>query len=536
MVITPALQRVIDELSADSEALTYLAQRGIGIEKEALRVDEQGALMTTPHPPSLGSSLCHPHITTDYSEAQLELITPKLHSDTAAIRFLYDLHAYVYQNCEEKFLLWSNSMPCVLKSGENIPIAEYGKSNAGQMKHIYRQGLKRRYGSAMQAISGVHFNYSLGPQAWQPVRAALCADKQSNDQNDDQTFRDLRYMGMIRNLLRCAWVIPYLFGASPAVCQAFVGGSHRELERFNNTTLFGADATSLRMGSLGYQNNKEIKTGLKVSYNDLAAYISSLRYAVTTPYPAYEAHGVKTADGFCQLNANILQIENEYYATVRPKRTADKHEMSLLALQRAGIEYVELRSLDINPFIDVGVGSAQLCFLEALFVLCLLSDGPPLSDDEQKQCIHNEVIVGHQGRRAGLCLQTPGGERPLREWGQTLCDALTAVAELLDKACGGIRYGQAIAEYRELFIRPEATLSARVLQAMRDQQVGFVDWVLRQTKQHRARFLKHSLSADCQRQWDELAQKSLREQSDLEAADRTDLDAYIRGYFDQLQG
>ena len=362
----PALEQITAALSADSKALRLLSESAIGLEKESLRVNARGQLAKTPHPAALGAALTHTQITTDYSEAQLELITPKMQHSADALAFLTDLHTYIYQHLGEE-ILWSNSMPCVVKNEEEIPIAQYGSSNLGQLKHIYRQGLKMRYGSAMQIISGVHFNYSIQPELWQFFQAAVHSSEPLSK------LRQQRYMGMVRNLLRLSWMIPYLFGASPAVCKAFVGKRTEGMQTFDKHTLFDPAATSLRMGNVGYQNNKEIKTGLAISYNSLAAYVASLNEAVSTPYAPYQTIGIKqpAGAGYWQLNANILQIENEYYATVRPKHTTQQDEMSLLALHHKGIEYIELCSLDINTFAAAGITLKQLYFLEVLFLFCL---------------------------------------------------------------------------------------------------------------------------------------------------------------------
>ena len=524
----PPLERIVASLAADPDSLASLRQKGIGLEKESLRVNEQGLLMQTSHPVSLGAALTHPYITTDFSEAQLELITPQMHDNTEALAFVHDLHAYIYQRMEPTTVLWANSMPCVVKNSERIPIARYGASNLGQMKHIYRQGLHLRYGSSMQVISGVHFNYSLHKQLWPSLQSALQASGELFD------FRNRCYMGMVRNLIRYNWIIPYLFGASPAVCRAFVDQTGGDLQAFDEATLFEPGATSLRMGNVGYQNNREIKTGLNVSYNDLTQYIACLRNAVTTEYPDYQALGVKTHAQYQQLNANLLQIENEYYATVRPKRTANQDEMSLLALHRAGIEYVELRALDVNPFERTGLNLSQLYFLEALFLFCMLTDSPPLSADEQRQCNHNEIVTAHRGREPGLQLQTPDKSRPLCAWGEAVCQAMLPVGALLDKAHGGERYQQAIQAQSQLFMDSELTLSARILDEMRSRQEDFVTFTLRYSHKHRHAFLHCPLDAERAATWDGMARDSLAEQQRIEACDQQDMDTYIADYFAQL--
>ena len=123
-----------------------------GIEKESLRVTPEGRLSQTPHPLNLGSSLTHPSITTDYSESLLEFITPPDESIDATLEQLKKIHGFVYKNINNE-ILWVNSMPCVVGDNDSIPIAQYGKSNIGKIKTLYRVGLDHRYGRLMQTIA-----------------------------------------------------------------------------------------------------------------------------------------------------------------------------------------------------------------------------------------------------------------------------------------------------------------------------------------------------------------------------------------------
>ena len=153
------LHTTLSAMSKDQQ-LNLLAGGSIGIEKECLRVDKNGKLSQQPHPASLGSALTNPYITTDFSEALLELITPPEPGVSAALECLQKIHQFVYSQLEDESL-WNASMPCVVAGEDGIPIAQYGSSNSGMMKTVYRRGLGHRYGKMMQAIAGVHFNYSV---------------------------------------------------------------------------------------------------------------------------------------------------------------------------------------------------------------------------------------------------------------------------------------------------------------------------------------------------------------------------------------
>ena len=314
------------------EAHAKLIRRGLrGIEKECLRVDREGHLSARTHPTRLGSALTHPYLTTDYSEAQLEFVTPPYPTNWETVQFLCDSHCFVSQNLEDE-LLWAQSMPCVVNPNADLPIATYGQSNLGQMKTIYRRGLGYRYGRAMQAISGVHYNYSLPVSFWEPFR------EQQKSTESLQRFISDQYMGLVRNYRRMAWLFVYLFGASPALCKSFCPDGHEILEELNSSTWYGPFSTSLRMSDIGYRNKTQ--AGLQISANSLEDYTAGLAAAVTTPSAGYEKIGVRVNGAYRQLSANILQIENEYYSSIRPKPAPGGNVPPIVRLRDVGVDYV----------------------------------------------------------------------------------------------------------------------------------------------------------------------------------------------------
>jgi glutamate--cysteine ligase len=224
--------------------------RGIhrGIEKESLRVRPDGMLSDRPHPQGLGSALTHPHITTDFSESQPELITGVHRDIGACLQQLTEIHQIVYRNIGDE-ILWGASMPCGLPDDDSIPIGRYGVSNVGTAKTVYRQGLANRYGRRMQTISGIHYNFSLPEEAWPQLQRA---DGRSGPGQDYQTEV---YFALIRNFRRHSWLLLYLFGASPAVCGSFVEDRLHGLEALKPGVMYLPYATSLRMGPLGYQSD-----------------------------------------------------------------------------------------------------------------------------------------------------------------------------------------------------------------------------------------------------------------------------------------
>jgi glutamate--cysteine ligase len=519
-----SLARRLDALSRANPA-QCLAGTLIGLEKESLRVAPTGRIAATPHPGALGSPLTHPHITTDFSEALIELVTPALHEPQAVLDFLADTHTLVYRHLGDE-LLWATSMPCVLEGARGIPLARYGTSNAATMKTAYRRGLGNRYGRTMQVIAGVHFNYSFGDAFWQVFQ------DQEGDGGDPVVFRSESYMAMIRNLQRVGWLVPYLFGASPAVCASFVQGRETDLIAFDAHTLYAPFGTSLRMGDIGYQNQKEQGTGLKACYDSLDAYCRSLTWAIETPCPQYEPIGVKVGDRYEQLSAAILQIENEYYSTVRPKQITDWLEKPSLALRRRGIRYVELRSLDVNAFEPIGVGAEQLLFLETLMLYCLLCDSPRIGTAEQRAIDANQIVTAQRGRAPGLTLNRDGQSISLRDWAAECLEAMGPLAELLDGAADGPRAGS-LRRQQEKVRDPDATPSALMLAQMRANGEGFFDYADRVSAEHRDVIREWRLSPEREALFAGLAAESLRAQARIEAADDLDFDTFLQRYFAQ---
>jgi glutamate--cysteine ligase len=515
--------RVRDLAAAGAGAL--LAESRIGIEKESLRVAPDGRIAASAHPAALGSPLTHPHITTDFSEALVELVTPALTDHTQVLGFLSDLHAEVYRHLGDE-LLWVTSMPCVLSGARNIPLAVYGSSNAATMKTAYRRGLGNRYGRTMQVIAGVHFNFSFADTFWSTYLAML------GEAGDPVAARSAHYMGMVRNLQRIGWLVPYLFGASPAVCASFVQGRETDLEAFDTHTLYGPFATSLRMGDIGYQNQQEAGTGMKASYDSLDAYVRSLTWAIETPCPQYEQIGVKVGSRYEQLNANVLQIENEYYSTVRPKQITEWMEKPTLALKRRGVRYVELRSLDLDPFAAVGIGPEQLAFLDTLMLYCLLAESPRIGAAERRAIDDNQVRTAHRGRDPDLMLAHDGEEALLAAWACEVLDRMAPVAELLDGGSDGPR-SRNLARQRDKVDDPELTPSARVLREMRENGEGFFAFADRIAEGRRAEFAARPPSPDRDRLFAEMAEASRLRQREIEDADREDFDTFLARYFAQ---
>lgn len=500
--------------------LSLLSQCLHGIERECLRVDGDGQLALTPHPAALGSALTHTQITTDYSESLLEFITPAEPDPAATLADLEQIHRFAYSKLDGEYL-WSPSMPCALPDEETIPIARYGSSHIGELKYVYRKGLALRYGKTMQCIAGIHYNFSLPEALWQLQQQA------EGDTRSARDYQSARYIALIRNFRRYSWLLMYLFGASPALHKGFMRGRPHQLQELDAETLYLPYATSLRMSDLGYQSTAQ--SGLTPCYNDLASYTDSLRQAVGTPYPPYVEIGAKKDGEWLQLNTNILQIENEYYSNIRPKRVTYSGERPIQALMARGVQYVEVRCLDINPFLPLGIDLSESRFLDAFLLFCALADSPLLESGECHACTDNFLAVVKEGRRPGLELQRNGQPVVLQAWADELLEQIRPLAELLDQNHGDNAHSLALQAQQAKVVDPSLTPSAQVL-AQLQQGLSFTEFALRQSKRHAEYFRSQPLSAEQQAAFEASVAQSLHDQAELEAHEEGDFDSFAAAY------
>jgi len=503
-----------------------------GLEKESLRVTPQGRLAQTGHQTGLGSAFTHPNITTDYSEALLEFITPPTEDTEGLIAQLDDIQRYTYsqlQATDEK--LWVASMPCMLGDNSDVPLALYGDSNAGRMKTVYRQGLGERYGRLMQTIAGIHYNFSMGDEFW-----TFWLAREGEEGESLELFKNRRYFDLIRNFRRNFWLLLYLFGASPAVCRSFVKDRAHNLSPFegNEQSLHAPHATSLRMGDLGYQSSAQ--DSLVICYNNLENYVQTLCGAITQPFQEYVEMGVKSEQGeHRQLNTSLLQIENEFYSTIRPKRTSFSGETALSALQARGVEYIEVRCVDLNPYEPLGINAEQMYFLDVFLLYSLLDSSEETDAVKYQRSLENQRRMVYEGRDPDLRLLSSVGEQSLPQWGHALLDEMLLVAAILDNSYDTKRYSEAVEAQREKLDNPDLTPSARILRDMGEKGETFFALAMRLSTQHAEAYQQTPLPDEVQQQMADLAEQSLREQQDLDAQPQEDFDDYIRAYYQQYQ-
>ncbi len=521
-----------DLIAALSAPETNTSLRGIlrGLEKECLRVTPEGTLAQSGHPVALGSTLTHPHITTDYSEALLEFITDPMADVESLLSQLDDIHRFTCEQLQNGERLWPASMPCRLGEDEDIPVARYGTSNSGKMKTVYRVGLGHRYGRSMQTIAGIHYNFSLPDDFWRALQKNL------NNTQSLQDFKTERYFGLIRNFRRNFWLLIYLFGASPAVCSCFIQNRNHQLVPFpfGKETHYLPYATSLRMGDLGYQSDAQ--KSLVVNYNNLNDYLRTLCGAITHSHPAYEHIGLTDEQGnYRQLNTSLLQIENEFYSSIRPKRTTTRGETALQALRLRGVEYIEVRCVDLNPYEPLGINTEQMQVMDAFLLYCLLTDSPPTDEREFYQGQINQTRIVNQGREPGLELLRGDSSVRMCDWANEIIQGSMACADLLDQAKGGDAYRVALQHQFEKITNPSLTPSARILRDMEKNQQSFYAHALALAETHRDYFAARPLDLAAHKSFEEMSAISLKAQHELEASKQLSFDEYLENYYAQYR-
>jgi glutamate--cysteine ligase len=495
-----------------------------GIERETLRINPDGGLAQSPHQQALGSALTHEFITTDFSESLLEFITPPEVSVQKTIGQLNDVHKFAVSNMGDE-RLWPMSMPCFIENQDAIPIANFGSSNVGKMKTLYRVGLKNRYGSMMQAISGVHFNFSLPDEFWQQWLDKTSAEKANKD------TISAAYFALIRNYRRFCWLIPYLYGASPAICGSFIKGKKTVLpfEKLGCGTYYLPYATSLRMSDLGYTNSAQ--SGLNICYNHVDSYIASLRAAINQPSLDFQKYAGKKEGEYQQLNANVLQIENELYSPIRPKQPTQSLEKPSEALDKRGVSYVEVRALDVNPFSAIGIEENQFYFLDVFLMYCVTKPSGLMDEQQYHETEVNLSTVVVQGRDPDLKLSNEKQSISLSSWALQLFSDMKEVALVLDQANNTTHYSVALELEKQKILKPSLTPSAKILEQLISQQCDNGALGLNLAEDYKQQLIGSDYQFMNAKELAEHATLSIEKQRVIEQQDNISFDDFLSSYF-----
>ena len=490
-----------------------------GVERECLRVTPAGRVAATPHPERLGSALTHRYITTDFGEALLELITPPAKNTRDVTDWLAALHEFVLERLPGE-QIWPASMPPAIHTDAELAPARFGSSNIGRLKSVYRRGLANRYGPRMQAIVGIHFNYSPPPEFW------MSLPELGSQPSGLVAERSSWIMGQMRNARRLAWLPTFLLGASPAFHAGLSTVRRPGLKKGRNGTLYAANATSLRMSSLGYTS--ALQAGLLISTNSLHEYVRDLEAAIHARHAGYRKIGVCVEGEYRQLSDRVLQVENEYYSAARPKRRIRRGERAATALRRRGAEYLELRLVDADPFEPLGAGPESMRFLEAFLLYCLLEESPPMPAIEYLAALSNLDATAWHGRAKGARLNREGREITLRAWGLEVCEGMTPICEALDGHAAG-DYTTALEAARDSLRDPDLTPAARVLEELRETGWDHQAWGMEKTGLASQAPERRPNSARRRALWDE-APASRKRQLSMEAQHEPPFGEFLARY------
>ena len=490
-----------------------------GIEKENLRSSSRSISLEA-HPKAYGSSLTNSRITTDFSEALIELVTSPNEDLNSCLKELEDIVYFCLKNTDDDF--WPASIPMSIEDESTIPIADYGNTNSGKLKKLYRVGLSHRYGSMMQTVSGIHYNFSFDDRLFEEW-----AKKEGEKLRE---FKDKKYLSLVRNFRRNAWLITYLFGCSPIVPKAFAQGREHSLKELNTNDLFLENATCLRMGELGYISKSQ--DNLNIAYNNLEEYLADLKKALTTDHPRYKTLGTKVGDEYIQLNTAIIQIENEYYSSIRPKRLVGSGERPINALRENGIEYVEIRALDNNIYDPFGISDETAIFLESFLFYCLISEDQPCDADEINKIQNNWGNVVLSGRDEDLELHLKEGSVRLRDKATEILDAMTNFESRIGDQEYRNLFKRSLKSQRQKISDSNMTPSGKLLQEINTSGLTWDEYTNQIAISHKKEILKSKRDVHY---LEEQAKESLEEFAIKEAQTEKDFDSFLAEYLSAIE-
>jgi len=451
-----------------------------GLEKESLRITRRGELALSPHPEVFGDKIENPCIKTDFSESQIEMITPALDSIEEADNYLKYLHSVVERGIGDE-LLWPLSMPGPLPADEMIPVAVFNNSKDGREKEIYRSGLALRYGKKMQMISGIHYNFSFGDELWEALHGRFAPHTGLKE------FINDAYFAVARNFIRHRWLLLYLFGASPEsgdYCNDDEVNSSADYEEKQSPVI--NDATSVRMSSSGYGGG--VGNRYEVSYNSPGKYVGDIRRLLSTKSKDYARFGIFRDGKQVQLNDNVLQTENEFYAPLRFKRIGKPGKMQLDNIESDGVQYMELRIFDLNPFYVTGISLEQLHFIHLFVLYCLFDKSKPFTEMEFHEADKNANLAAIRGRDENLMLVQNGLKFSIKERGMEILHRMRTIALILDEVNGDGKFNRSI-DFQYMALNDAELLpSSWIVREMKKNNESHAEFGLRRALENRYYF------------------------------------------------
>jgi glutamate--cysteine ligase len=457
-----------------------LVEGNFGVEIESARITSSGDLALTPHPLVFGDKAENQRITTDFSESQIEMITPPLKSVEEVFKSIKEIRTEVENGMKDE-LLWPSSMPPRLPDEEHIPIAKFSDSKEGQEKEVYRKGLALRYGKKMQMISGIHYNFSFSEEMIDFLY------EQFEIAKSKRAFIDDMYLSLTRNFLRYRWVLIYIFGGSPFCDPSYYSVIYKELKVVKKccqgccdaAEKFDEFATSLRVSRFGYSNT--IQRKYNVYFNSMEEYTKKLRKKLVTVNTKYLKLGLYKNNEQIQLNGNVLQKESEFYSSIRLKQNISKGETQLDALSKRGVKYLEIRILDINPFEKLGMSLEQLYFLQVFMLFCLFEESDNITSSEFKKINTNHHLTALFGRKEGLMLHSyQGGKISLKAFGEKIFEKLRNIAKLMDNGAIDCKYSESVEQEYKKLMDISLLPSEKINRYMKENDESFLEFGIRQ--------------------------------------------------------
>ena len=390
----------LKKMLADERVKPYVLKARYGIEKEGQRVDLDGNLAKTGHPASIGLADEHPYIQRDFSETQMELITPVLNTLDELFDYLSGIHDVAHRSMGKEEMLWPLSMPPALpEKEEDIMIAKFDNFESV----LYRRSLANSYGRRKQMICGIHFNFEFSDDMLR-----MLFELQSEEDNY-QHFKTDIYLKLTRNYLYYRWLVTYFYGASPTSEENFYGCDDKPNE----------PVRSIRSSRFGYTNHADVN----VSFSTIQKYISDLTSVV---------------------NRGLLVEEKEFYTAMRLRGSDHVAEFA-----HRGVRYVELRNIDLNPFETNGISYEQAEFLHVFLLYLLQKEENPEADE-----------YGNAGdaRNDVVALEHPLAHTQFEAEARELVDGMEKLSQELDFPVSESLFGN----LREMLADPTKTLAGRL--------------------------------------------------------------------------
>ncbi|MDC3006457.1 glutamate--cysteine ligase [bacterium] len=469
-----------------------------GLEKENLRTDLEGKISGNKFPCNLGSHHFNKYITLDYSEPHFEIVTPPFEDNLELFKFLKDLHLYLEQQIEDDFL-WNYSMPPKFKK-KYITLPPSGDINKSKLAYLYRLGLRNRYGDKMQSTAGIHFNISFSSS----VIDSLGGDK------------DEIYLCACRNFLRIFPQVLRVIGASPVAHKSFIKDRDINAEFLNRTDCYLPKATSLRVSKLGYYSEEQEQKF--INFNSLKDYLEIIKYYINVPNKRFKEIEIELANPK-QINNGTIQMESELYNHIRPKGEFTTNERQYNQLKKGGIKYLELRSIDLNPYTAYGISQIEIEFLELLSIYCILCGNEKIDPIEEIKIKENIRRASESGQDCNLICSFEKGdaEKNIKALTQELLESLESLSNEI-----GLKENHKNM-FKEFYRRNEVPLSTQIIDDLSNNSI--VNFISSKSKKQNL-----NLSKEFSKKMSLEAKTSKKEYLDQQNKDKIDFETFLENY------